>query len=272
MVEKGSFQSLLIRFFETFKSSNSGQILFKRIRYKKYKPVYLSDKEWQEVLGSDINTLLHNLNIYNITLEFLDEYSKENECDLNEHEKDLLFLAAIIHNWGEASGPEIPCDLKTIEDERKEISNLKDITLTLSMIFCKHHFHEIELHKKCTEAIDKIITNKKSRLGQIFQAIEHIAYFEVAMTAWKKSLETQKLSKNLRWIVVNTWCKNFIRLMEFSKKYPHIKKIIKKHEASIDASFNVSLFVFDLFEGLSESKFFEFAKAKRYWQENKEQL
>lgn len=266
MTDKG-LRPLLIKFFEAFKNSPEGKILKNRIRYKKYKPINTSNEKWQNILGIDINTIFHNLTIYHIAQEF----TEEPEISLSEEEKDLLFLSAIIHNWGEARGPEIPCDLKTKEEEKKEIERLKEITNQIAIEI----FPEKKLYKKCLQVINEIITNKKTKLGRMFWAIEYFAYLETALSAWDQSLKNPKIKENLQWIVVNTWCENFTQLMEFSKEYPLIKKTLKENINTIDNSFRmIPISVFDLFEEtyIIETKLRKFNKARNCWQKNKEDL
>src|SRR3989339_355513 len=53
--------------FKIFTSTKYGEKLAHNIRYGRYKPQSMSNEEWRNLLGDDVNNLYHALVVYNIT-------------------------------------------------------------------------------------------------------------------------------------------------------------------------------------------------------------
>lgn len=78
---------------EVFANSDYGRILENNIRFGDFKPEYISNQIWEQLLGDDVNNLRHMQDTYKLTRRFM------RAGDIGS---ELLKLTAITHDWGEA--------------------------------------------------------------------------------------------------------------------------------------------------------------------------
>lgn len=78
---------------DKFAASEYGRQLEQNIRFGDFKPEYVSNELWENLLGDDVNNLRHMPDTLRIARRFMREEKIGNE---------LLKLTAITHDWGEA--------------------------------------------------------------------------------------------------------------------------------------------------------------------------
>src|SRR3989339_44215 len=252
--------------FKIFTSTKYGEKLAHNIRYGRYKPQSMSNEEWRNLLGDDVNNLYHALVVYNITKEFISENNHLYNQQLSYDEKMTLLLAAIIHDWGEAVVGDISHGLKTETDENNEIKALHKIAKEIT----KSYRGGI-LTAQAIEPINAVVFDTSTKLGNIFKAIEHIGFFKTAMNAWEQSKKIKKIAPNLQWIVINTLY-YLQQDIETSKKYAPLYNIIIKNKKNITDAFNsIPKSVFDQYpsEEEKQKKLKLYQEAKKYWQKHK---
>lgn len=250
-----------------FAQSQYGEILSRKIRFDRYKLPEIDNQNWEKLLGKcDINNLDHILFTYGIANLFV------RNCDFNEDEKELILLAAIIHDHGEAINDDINYDFKTENDEKEEKDVLKKITEEL------YGKHGDKLAEKINIAIDEIIFDPESKLGEAFNMVERIGYMRTAVKAWKRSKSVgmdSALKSNLQWLAENVSSNQIPKLIENSKKYPMIDWQLNSWEENISEIFNETPNnTFDKYDTKEEKekRKLMFDEAKMAWEKRKKAI
>ncbi|MFH0891768.1 MAG: hypothetical protein V1867_03235 [Candidatus Falkowbacteria bacterium] len=185
----------LIELHNFFAQTKYGQSLVKNIRYGRYKPEHWSNEKWEEVLGIDVNNLRHLLNILMFTKEFVETA----EGMFSEKTKSILLLSAVTHDWGEAVVGDIITDLKTGEQEKKELIAFREVASeTLSL------YKEKEYYATMNSVEDVIFSD--SFLHSVFKnVVEELAALTTAIRAWQEAKNYPAEASYLQWISVNVF-------------------------------------------------------------------
>src|SRR3989339_1894173 len=207
--------------FKIFTSTKYGEKLAHNIRYGRYKPQSMSNEEWRNLLGDDVNNLYHALVVYNITKEFISENNHLYNQQLSYDEKMTLLLAAIIHDWGEAVVGDISHGLKTETDENNEIKALHKIAKEIT----KSYRGGI-LTAQAIESINAVVFDTSTKLGNIFKAIEHIGFFKTAMNAWEQS----KNKKNSAKFAMDCYKHALLSATRYKKQKKKKPPLLKKYK------------------------------------------
>lgn len=221
--KKGWFISFE-KIHQMFAKTNYGYILKHRIRWGLFKPPEYSDAEWEKTLGPDANNLEHLLIAYRQTKQFL-----HNEEGFTKKEQEILLFTSIVHDWAEPVVGDIMRHVKTKDDDKRELKLLKNVLLEIlgSAI-------DISIVTKTCE----ILGNKKSRLGQAFNTIETLGYFETAFRAWEMSHKVNgDMKMRLKWLTSNVLLIDISKLVERAKLYKSAKLFIDKHKDVIHDAF-----------------------------------
>ena len=215
-----------------FSQTKYGNILSQNIRWARYKPENMTNEKWVKLLGADANNLEHLKLTYGTTRAFIKYSSKE--TPLTTEEQEDLLLAATVHDWGEAIIGDINYDLKTPQDEIRELEELE------KMVKEMYGEKNSQLSSRVDTVINNIINGHNTKLGKMFNAIERIGYLRTALHVWKKTTGeiSTELKRNLDWISCNVLLGSLTQLMEYSKTYPPVALYLKENKEIITDIFN----------------------------------
>jgi len=273
-LERNNFDNLKIIYNE-FAKTKFGKDLKKEVRYERFKPKSVSKKLWQEVLGPDVNNLEHHLVSYKITNTFFvcNDEKISGSSIFNYHEKKLLIVAALIHDWGEAIVGDVTFDRKSAAYEKKEYEAFQCM---LKKIFFRDadvvEFLDIE------EAFEKVVGGKEKNLAEAFNAIERIGYLITGVRAWKKGKlflrKDAKFSQGLWWLANNVALNQIKKLIEYSEIYPAVRFYLDENRKWIDEIFaKMPDEIFSKYEGKeSIERKIQFDEAKKNWLASKDKI
>lgn len=217
------FNSIFIKFSKT----DYGKTLGANIRFSEFKPESMSNEMWVKVLGKDVNNLFHMSVSLDITKYFLNTCvtpskkwrvkTPQDAVFSNEEQKDLLFTS-VIHDWAEAIIGDIPLTSKKESDEDKEMVILHEL------------LHKILGNGRDKQNIDKlannvksILTDRSTKLGKAFNAIERIGYLKTAMKAWYLARDSEEeLRKKLMHLSTRVVTVHSPKLIEYADIYPAV--------------------------------------------------
>lgn len=154
---------------EQFANSDYGLILDNSVRFGTFKPDFIANEEWVEMLGEDVNNRTHMMRAYKLT-----RWAMSHE-DLSPLDKERMGLAAMVHDWGEAIVGDTPDPLKTAEGERLERIAWGTVA---SSLLGKHKAMELAI---ATDSI--VFPQRQNKLSRLWRAIEYMGYFETARKA-----------------------------------------------------------------------------------------
>ncbi|MFA6369246.1 MAG: hypothetical protein WCX20_02615 [Candidatus Shapirobacteria bacterium] len=123
-------QSLKFRnIHKDFSQTTAGNRLNNNPRYKDFIGE-LGIKEWQNILGFDVNNLEHGRLTQGITYCFINHINQsDSKIKFNNEEQKLLLLTAVVHDWPEAftEKGDISYEIKSDNDEKEELALIEKI-------------------------------------------------------------------------------------------------------------------------------------------------
>ena len=255
-----------------FASSKYGKKLADEIRYDRYKPKGVTNAEWENLLGVDVNNLKHLRLTYGLTRQFIrhsSDLSSSSKTEIKEiqltlEEQENLLLAAIVHDWAEAIVGDISYDLKTLKEESVEFEELKKIAGDI------YGEDNKKLLIRINYVTDTIIKDSNTKIGKIFNIIERVGYLRMALRAWQKSKEVNdNLKTNLEWMTSNVFLNQISKLIQYSETYPAVALYLEKNTKLINDAFdNLSNEAFSKYNPSEiEEKTKQFKEAHKNWQE-----
>lgn len=220
---------------ELFANSPYGERLSHGMRYGLYKPEELSNEEWVRILGPDINNLEHLKTTFEMTKNFIyrarhshPEWQGQG-INFNRDEEKLLYLTALIHDWGEAVVGDIQWHRKTDKDRQKEFEILKGLIEEL----CRYKFKDSIL-EKMHQAAD-IAFDRHEKLSQAFNAIEHIGYAGNAFHFWKEGMnQPTSISKIVLAVAKKLVDDHYPRWQRYEKIYPETHYFLLKNKETLE--------------------------------------
>lgn len=221
-----------------YSATQYGEKLRKNVRFLPYKPKEVTYGQWESLLGSDVNNLKHLWYTFSLTREFLltnankevnDNKSAQQRVEFDASEQQLLQLTAVIHDWAEAIIGDIPYPVKTETDTKKEMVVLRGL------------IHEILGEGKnmrewneVADQVEQILTDRESRLGKAFNAIERIGYTKVSLRAWTRSVTvTGDLKNGLERMGMKIVSHHAPALLKYVAYYPAISFYLRRHNNTI---------------------------------------
>lgn len=169
--------------FNAFSQGPEGKILKERTRWMRYGKKDGNgpgkDRNLERVLGLDANNLSHNWLTMKETMAFVREIT-----GLDEREKKLLILSALVHDFPEWEKGDINYNDKTEKDEESELKGLRKILVELGL----------NLNETDTKVVVATVAHEK-KLGSIFMVIEKMGYLRSAVSAfkrWEKGMDEKK--------------------------------------------------------------------------------
>jgi hypothetical protein len=221
-----------------FSTTSYGEISANKLRYKLYKPESFSTEAWMEALGLDGNVLDHALKNYHIAEIFLSECNypspfwpidRSDEAIFSAYEQKLILLACIIHDWAESVNGDKPYILKTEEDESSE---MKTARLVCEGVFAD--YKNKYLLNFVNIALEDVVINKQSKLGNAFSVVEKIGYLQTAINTWRYGLGISEFKLNFFTISVSVFMHFVPTLIEAAKIYPGAYSYLVKNKKEIN--------------------------------------
>jgi hypothetical protein len=215
--------------YESFAASELGQALGETVRYERYKPAFVDNEEWQELLGADVNNLAHLKLTYGLTRAFLVGCREANsmECRFSRREEAILLTVAVVHDWAEALKHigDVSFDLKTAAQEKAEHQEL-------ARLLQAHESGSIDV-----ASVMDVIKHPESLLGRAFNAIERVGYLRTALRAWEqvpavmqdrvRPLEQrEELGEGLVLLTQNVLFNQIPTLLGYERQYPPVRSYL----------------------------------------------
>ncbi len=211
---------------ETFSRSIFGKKLRESPRFHIFKPDDVNTRHWVEILGDDVNNLNHMI----VTLGIAEGFVGSLNGAISLEDKRIICLTAIIHDWAEAVMGDIPLPQKTDEDEKREITVLKE----LFEIFLTTNKYG---HKVPTEQLDRVcdILSGDDELSLVFKTIEEMGYMKTGLRAWvkKDDFEGQELEESLFNLSIDVINRHLVPLIERSRLYPPVMDFLLENADTI---------------------------------------
>lgn len=216
------------KIFIKFSKTKYGDTLKSNIRFSEFKPENISNEKWIELLGKDVSNLYHLYVSLIITKEFItnckNPFYKENktispEVLFTDEEKKYLLFTSVTHDWAEAIIGDIPLTSKKETDEDKEMKILREL------------YHQVLGEGKEGDELEhlafqvkNILTDRSTKLGKAFNAIERIGYLKTAMRSWylSKHLEDEIAKKRIERLAVRVVTIHHPKLFEYATLYPAV--------------------------------------------------
>jgi hypothetical protein len=188
---------------ESFAATEHGQALAGNVRYGHFKPDAISNERWTELLGPDVNNLTHLTDTYQLACRFIEHTFRIQPGYLSSRESAVIKATAISHDWAEAI-PHIGDTNYTLKTEEDEAEEEKAFAENLAEFFDADSFPK-DMGDLILEATQKVIFDKTSRLGSVFNAIERMGYMRTALRANEHVLggSAPDCHESLRWLVAD---------------------------------------------------------------------
>jgi len=216
--------------YEQFSESPEGQAMQHRVRFASFQGE-ISNDAWVRFLGADVNNCEHMRLSIGLTRWFIAVHNSEvpKKDQFDKHEQELLCLAAGIHDQAEFFVGDIPNPQKTAPNEEEEMRILK-------IMIDDRYGSDPSRHTILQEAVDTVLTHKKTKLGGAFSAIEYIGYMRTAVNAWKKQEITndQMAKDNLQNLAIVVKQGDLEKLMQFWDTYPAVQRFLALNQDCID--------------------------------------
>ncbi len=250
---------------ELFRGTEYGDILLDRSRWNDFKPEWMKDKDFQKIIGVDANNLKHLTLTYRSARLFLaycdnphgvwGDKKVPKEARFSEEQKIILLLAAISHDWGEASVGDTPQPDKNKKAEQKEFKELlriaSETTVGQHKTFGKI-FHRIEpylrnvnttlynnvfralkwitrgdreLFGQIFKSIDQTLLQSGTKMADAFSVIEKLGYHRTGLIAWDKSKsreEGDEMIQRLHGMAFSVQTHNVESLVKLADTYPPV--------------------------------------------------
>jgi 5'-deoxynucleotidase YfbR-like HD superfamily hydrolase len=284
-------------------SSLDGVSNVRDVRFKSFCPPNIYLREWAGLLGADVDIYEHGHLTYIQARNFLSDcacpppiWPKEvpPQSQFSSQEQELLLLKAATHDWAEMFLGDKPWPLKTQRDDEQEAVSLKFI--------CGRIFPEEKspvFWKKLNQALE-VIADRKSKLGQVFNAIERLGYFRIGLIAWRTSQEAERdqeqafriikdyrqvgfkgiavevamsrevkleLVDSLRWLTTDVFANHLPVLVDYSEIYPPVFRYLYEMRPIITSAFSqMPESIFEKYDEVEQaSKKAQFEEGAEVW-------
>lgn len=229
---KNARKNIFLDLYNHFASTDYGKKLSSEIRFERYKPEYVSNDSWEELLGPDVNNLKHALEIYDISKKFFEVQP----AIFSEEQRELAYLAAIVHDWGEAVVGDFTFDDRNDERKGEEKKILEKIGSKILKNFGDKH-----LLDKFYLFLEKIFYNTMTEEGKTFDAIERIGHMKTGLKAWTIGKRCDKkdinLALRLHWLAGNVLYNQIPTLLNAKEFYFYVGDYLEKNKKIISEAF-----------------------------------
>lgn len=210
-----------------FSRTPYGETLKANIRYAPFKPQDMLNSLWEKTLGADVNNLDHLHLSLGMTRVFLSLCANPpkiwkrrvpKNAVFTPDEQRLLLFTAIVHDWAEAVIGDIPAPAKTQSDEALEMLTLRNIMNGM----LEKKSRRVEREGLISD-VQKVLTDKTSKTGMAFYAIEGIGYMRTGLRAWQESQQaTGELKQNLVSLAKDVVPRQAQKLIRYAVFYPPV--------------------------------------------------
>lgn len=211
-----------------FSQTPYGQDLARGLRYDRYKPLEISNEEWEAMLGPDVNNLKHMEVTFDLAVAYLDTSERAQPGMYSPEEAELIKAAAISHDWAEAITTDITFSKKTAADTEHE-----------ARIFEQYlpEFYNGPAADLILEAAQKISFNedRTDKLAVAFNAVERIGYMETALKAMNY-FESDVPQSWSYWLVADVLKNQIPTLGQYSAQLPAVKAYLSDNQLLIGAA------------------------------------
>lgn len=239
-IQIGETQVSFNEIYQTFAATQHGDQLRRNVRYGTFRPTEVPQTIWERHLGPDVNNLRHLYLSVGLTKSFLAGNANPpvhwtgritDEAKFNAEEQALLLFTAVTHDWAEAETGDIAYPLKTVSDEEQEMVILE--RLIDAVLGDKQNRSSIA---QLTRQVQAVLSDKKSKLGKAFNAIERGGYVRTGIRAWHESRRTEgtlaeSLQKMGREVVIH----HIPVVKGYAEVYPATDTFLTYHSATISA-------------------------------------
>lgn len=156
-----------------------GQELEANVRFGTFKPDFVTNEEWCEMLGDDVNNYRHMEFTAGITAWYI-EQSELLGHPFTQEEQDTLMLTAYTHDFAEAIDGDVPDPEKDTSEQAKALERFS-------------HF-AVAQYVAAEDTTDLVmdVTQGKHDLSDHFRAIEVIGYLTSGIKAGDVMMEINK--------------------------------------------------------------------------------
>lgn len=222
-----------IELHRAFAHTEYGETLAGMVRYERYMPEGTPNDEWVALLGADVNNLEHMRLTTGLTHAFIRSMDELSPGELTEEDRELLPVAAISHDWGEAIVSDITFSHKTLEDEKKEKKAFLSIV--------SGSLADVSGSELVVQAAHEVVFDqKKTRRGRMFNAVERVGYMRTALRAHARveTVSDPELVNGLRWIVADVLGNQLVPLVEAAEQLPPIRQYLMHQGERISTAFD----------------------------------
>lgn len=245
-----------------FSDTAYGERLAGQVRFGRYKPEDMGNEAWVDLLGADVNNLDHMPLTLGLTKDFIRCMDVASPGELSDDDKQLLQVAAISHDWGEAIVTDITYSKKTKEDERREKEAFLEIMAT--------EMSAVPGSDLVVEAAHEVVFDQVgTRLGKMFNVVERVGYMRTALRAHVRVHEVTcpELANGLRWLTADVLGNNPGSLVEHALVSPPAHAYLTNQADVISEAFTaVTDEVFANYGGESATKQVAVATSLAQWQ------
>ena len=214
--------------YKQFARTEHGRRLEAHIRFGPMKPAELSHADWERALGPDVNNLRHLLESLKLTQKAIAAYAQHGR-ELSLSDMELLQLAAVIHDWQEAY-PHIGdamVQAKNGDTHAIEMQALREMADEI--------VEDAAIRSRIDAAIDEVLMDPSSRLGEIFHAVERLGYMRTGLKAWKRGSAIKgAFQQHFQYLSILVFRHNIPFFVEHVAAHPPIALFLAKHEPMID--------------------------------------
>lgn len=224
--------------YRAFSETSHGNEMAGILRYERYNLDGMSNEEWIQLLGKDVNGLTHLKVTEGLTESFIRYTDDLQPGLLNGRESALLKAGAGTHDWGERFTGDITCSDKTDADEAEEKSQV------MVHIEDLYEGNADEIKELIREALGTIVFSDgdNEKLKQIFNAIERVGYVRTALRAAQHVTEgrvTPKCSEGLRWLIADVFANHIAKLDEYASEYAAVDLYLTNQHSVISEAFKL---------------------------------
>lgn len=217
-----------------FAGTELGQELATRVRYERYKDEGVTNERWQELLGADVNNLLHMPLTRGIARAINRNLRRDQPGFLTSHEEQVLETAAIIHDWAEVIVGDITYSNKTNQDEAQERNHLHKIIEDVAQM-------QPQLAGLIFEAAEGVVFDDHTKLGNIFNTVERVGYMRTALRASEHIYAgtAADCETGFRWLMADVICNHVVTLVQRADQYVPVQRYLDDRADYIDRAFAV---------------------------------
>ena len=163
-------------FFESLQQTEHGETLANNIRFGRFKPDFLPNEVWVELLGDDVDNLKHMEYTAELTNWYIRQAWKLEE-PFSLEDEHLLMTTAWVHDFAEAIDGDIPDPFKVDDEDTKATERRSFLTVASTVTDDPEGLADYVLP----------VMQGTHRLSRHFRAIEIIGYMETGRRALRAS-------------------------------------------------------------------------------------